>query len=355
MSARQWALAAAVLFSQAAAGDPRWRPLEPLQADEWYATPLPSLQQAPQPTAQPPTRDQDQLLCANPSMPEVINLQPQQTSWFSRSGKWYGKERYEIASWTQNRFRIDYLNVDYVVGLKPWFTAHVLRNPDKELEYMNIFLPPPKSDAFYGAMTTIVYKDCEQTPMYVSRELGHYTRTYEIFNQLGELVATGSPSKMTPGQFFFKDLQGLAFALAGSPSIAAAVGGNVAYGGKWSPPKKDKNPVYDFDHWQVWYMGGYNSNTYLKEPMHRWVIAAVVQEHALMKTLQLNPSSASQYTAFVILSAVLVLGLMGVCLCAFVRIFRMVYPPKKRDPNPFMTMDIGGHPYGSFALAHQRP
>jgi hypothetical protein len=240
--------------------------------------------------------------------------------------------------------------VDYTVGLKPWFTAHVLRNPIKELEYMNIFLPPPKSNAYYhGKLTTIVYKDCEQTPMYVSRELGDYTKAYEIFNQLGELVATGSPSKMVPGQFYFKDRLGLAFAMAGSPTVAVAVGleGPETHGG-------NDNPVYDFDHWQVWYMGGYNSNTYLKEPMHRWVIAAIVQEHALLKTLQLNPTYASPYAGFLILSAVLILGMVVVFFYAFVCIFQMVYPPRKQDPNPFMTMDIGGHPYGSFALTHQR-
>ena len=77
--------------------------------------------------------------------------------------------------------------------------------------------------------------------MYVSREFKR--GDYEIFNHLGQLVATGSPSELVAGQLYFKDDAGIAFAIAGSPTIS-----EVATGFKeWLPQYHQ----YDFEHWQV--------------------------------------------------------------------------------------------------------
>jgi hypothetical protein len=344
MSAR--VLLAIVLFLHAAADELRWKPLLRFRADNLWPTPEPEQQDML--TSPPPTRDQDLLRCASQPLPEVINLQPRETSFFSRTGKWYGKQAYELVSWSQNRFRIDYLNVDYEVALKPWFTAQVLRIPEQELRDMSIFLPPPPKN-LTGKVTTIVYKDCGLTPMYVSRQLGAYSQHFEVFNHLSQLVATGHPSKMVKGQLYFNDPSGLTFALAGSPTIAEAVGTSL------ERTYARSNDAYDFDPWQVWYTSGWTSVSYLKEPEHRWVIAAIVQEHSLLNTMKLDPSKATPYIAFLILCTVVCLGIVGMCLCTFVSIFKTVYPPRKQAPeNPFMTMDVGGHPYGSFAARGER-
>jgi len=198
--------------------------------------------------------------------------------------------------------------------------------------------------------TTVVYVDCESTPMYVSREFER--GTYEIFNHIGQLVATGAPAELVPGQLYFKDDLGVPFAIAGSPTISQVATGQT----QWLP----QYHLYDFDHWQVWFMDGFNSLTYLKEPEHRWVIAAVVQEHAILNTL-IHPATGGtstplQYIAFVGMTIVTFLGIVLMSCCACNQIFFMVYPPKKMQKgNPFMVEDIGGHPYGSFGLTHQRP
>lgn len=300
------------------------------------------------PTKPPPTRGQDFQRCAWFALPEVINLAPVSSSWFSRTGKWVGKMDAELVNWEQNRFRIDYMNLDYYVDQKPWFHAKVLRNEELELRKMNIFLPEPRKKAI-RPMTTVVYMDCESTPMYVSREFER--GDYEIFNHLGQLVATGAPAELVPGQLYFKDDLGIPFAIAGSPTIA-----EVATGFKeWLPQYHQ----YDFDHWQLWYMDGFNSLTYLREPDQRWIIAAVVQEHALLNTL-IHPATGGtttplQYTGFVGLTIAAFLGVMLLGCCSCAKIFVMVYPPKKTVGNRFLVEDIGGHPYGSFALTHQRP
>jgi len=274
-------------------------------------------------------------------------LAPVASGWFSRDGKWADKNGAELVGWEQNRFRIDYTNLDYYVDLKPWFHAKVLRNADLELDHMRIWLPDPQGKK-PRATTTVVYMDCEGTPMYISREFKR--GDYEIFNHLGQLVATGSPSELVPGQLYFKDDAGQAFAIAGSPTIS-----EVATGFKeWLPQYHQ----YDFEHWQVWYMDGFNSLTYLKEPDHRWVIAAVVQEHAILNTLVEGStgeaSTPTQYMVFVGLILVVVLGVLSLMLASCGYIFFMVYPPKRVvKGNPFVVEDIGGQPYGSFAA--ERP
>jgi len=301
------------------------------------------------PTRQPPTRGQDMQKCAWYALPEVINLAPVSSNWFTRNGKWSGKMGAELVNWEQTRFRIDYTNIDYYVDLKPWFHAKVLRNAELELRKMNIWLPPPREKPILP-VTTVVYVDCESTPMYVSREFER--GDYEIFNHLGQLVATGAPSELVKGQLYFRDDAGTPFAIAGSPTIS-----EVATGFKELLPQYH---LYDFEHWQVWFMEGFNSISYLKEPEHRWVIAAVVQEHAILNTLMHSStgetSTPLQYVAFVGATIATCLGMVILSCCACGQIFLMVYPPKKAvKGNPFMVEDIGGHPYGSFALMHERP
>lgn len=305
------------------------------------------------PTKQPPTRGQDFQRCAWAALPSVINLAPVSSSWFSRTGKWSGKQGAELVRWEQNRFRIDYTNLDFYVDQKPWFHAKVLRNEELELDQMRIWLPPVNKKQSHETTTTVVYMDCEGTPMYVSREIGNQlgdvrnqASTYEIFNHLGQLVATGAPSDvMQPGQLYFKDDAGVAFALAGNPTAAQVATGKV----EWLPQRSS----YDFDHWQVWFMEGFNSVTYLKEPDHRWVIAAVIQEHAILNTLvpdrlTQTHSNPTQYLVFLGLIVGLCVGAASLCLMSCGSIFYMVYPPKKVfKGNPFMTDDIGGNPYGS--------
>ena len=164
---------------------------------------------------------QDFQRCAWAALPAVVNLAPVSSSWFHRNGKWADKMGAELVNWDQNRVRIDYLNLDYYVDEKPWFHARVLKNPDLELEHMRIWLPPPYKKP--RALTTVAYMDCEGTPMYVSREFKD--NDYEIFNHLGQLVATGHPSQMAPGHLYFKDTRGLAFAIAASPTIAEVATG----------------------------------------------------------------------------------------------------------------------------------
>lgn len=323
MAARQWFLTVAMLLPTSIA----WPQVD---------------QDASRPTRQPPTRGQDFQRCAWYALPPVINLAPVSSDWFSRSGKWADKMGAELVNWEQNRFRIDYTNLDYYVDLKPWFQAKVLRNPDLELDHMRIWLPPPNKKMKRAVPTTVVFMDCEGTPMYVSREFEN--NQYEIFNHVGQLVATGAPSEMVKGQLYFKDEVGLAFALAGSPTLAEVATGHV----EWLP----QDHLYDFDHWQVWFMDGFNSVTYLKEPDNRWVIAAVVQEHAILNTL-LHPATGgtatpSQYIAFMGLIVVTCFGAVGLCLGAAAYIFTMVYPTKKVvKANPFLVEEIGGQPYGT--------
>lgn len=253
----------------------------------------------------------------------------------------------ELVNWDQNRVRIDYTNLDYYVDLKPWFHAKVLKNEDLELEHMNIWLPPPSHK--YRALTTIAYMDCEGTPMYVSREFKN--NNYEIFNHLGQLVATGHPSELVKGQLYFQDENGLPFAIAGSPTIAQ-VATDIP---EWLP----QNHLYDFDHWQVWYMAGFNSVTYLKEPDSRWVIAAVVQEHAILNTLIEKGGSVSTPVQYVLCLTLIVLGCLGIaslCLLSCQRIFFMVYPPKRMErSNPWMVEEIGGQVYGSVEVNSKPP
>lgn len=301
------------------------------------------------PTKQPPTRAQDLGKCAWAALPEVINLAPVSTSWFSRSGKWADKQGAIHVSWEENRFRIDYTNVDYYVDLKPWFHAKLLKNPDVELSHMRIWLPEPKK---HRAMVTMVYMDCEGTPMYVSREFK--SGDYEIFNHIGQLVATGGPAEMVPGQLYFKDPKGRAFAIAGSPTIA-----QVATGYTEVLPQDD---LYDFDHWQVWYMEGFGSTSYLKDAEHRWVVAAVVQEHAIFNTLTHNPSGSqgistpSQYIVFMGVIVLTCLGIASLCFYSCLNIFQMVYPPRKViKGNPFMVEDIGGPGYGTANVQQPGP
>lgn len=298
------------------------------------------------PTKQPPTRAQDFQKCAWAALPALINLAPVSSDWFSRNGKWSGKQGAELVNWEQNRFRIDYTNLDYYVDLKPWFHAKVLRNAALELRHLRIWLPEPRNKEHrdHQPITTIVYMDCEGTPMYVSREFEK--NEYEIFNHLGQLVATGHEAEMVPGQLYFKDDVGVEFAIAGSPTISQVATGTT----EWLPQYHQ----YDFDHWQVWFMDGFNSLTYLKEPDHRWVIAAVVQEHAILQTL-IHPSTGgtstpSQYLVFTALIVATCLGALSLCCLSFGRIFQMVYPPKNAvKGNPFLVEDIGG--YSSFREA----
>jgi|Transcript_96763 hypothetical protein len=360
----RWALAVVVVFSHALARELRWSPLdaplrnlqiplEKLQEKPWLRKTVANYQ-AVEVTPQPPTRDQDTGRCAWAALPNVINLAPKDTSFFTRSGRWVNKQDAELGSWVQNRFRMDYTNLDYFVDQKPWFTAQVLKNPAKELENMLIELPAPNSIRFGledpRNWHTVVYKDCENTPMYVSREIGLNTGNFEIFNQLGQLVATGGRSGLVSNQFYFRDPDGAAFAIAGSPSIAEGLG-SLAEEIDWKPDHMS----FDFDHWQVWFVPSFGSSTYLKEPDNRWVIAAVIQEHAILTILEKDPSAALPYFIFLISSVVAVCAGLGICCFACSQIFFLVYPSKKPSTeNPFMTMDIGGHPYGSFALARQK-
>jgi len=339
---RQWLLASGLLLQAAAIACPT--------GDCGGAShSTPENEDSSRPTRQPPTRGQDMQKCAWYALPEVINLAPVSSDWFSRTGKWSGKMGAELVNWQQNRFRIDYTNIDYYVDLKPWFHAKVLRNPALELRKMRLWLPAPKNKKILP-MATVVYLDCENTPMYVSREFDR--GDYEIFNHLGQLVATGAPAELVPGQLYFRDDVGIPFAIAGSPTIAEVATGYQ----EWS----QQDHLYDFNHWQVWYMAGFNSVTYLKEAEYRWVIAAVVQEHAILNTLMHSAtgeaSTPNQYVAFIGMTIGVFLGIIALSLCACSRIFFMVYPPKKTlYRNPFMVEDVGGHPYGSFALTHQRP
>jgi len=293
-------------------------------------------------------RSQDFGHCASAALPEVVNLAPISSSWFWRTGKWADKNGAEHVNWEQNRFRIDYTSINYLVDLKPWFQAKVLRNVDLELAHMRIDLPAPHKKP--RAMTTVVFMDCVGTPMYVSREFKG--NEFEIFNHIGELVATGSPSEMVPSQMYFKDDKGISFAIAGSPTIATGV-----------KEVLHQRHLYDFDHWQIWFMDGFNSQTYLKEPDSRWVIAAVVQEHAILQTLMPTANTADpllyftampvQYQLFLLLILATCLGGIGLCLLAFRGMFFMVYPPKKVfKGNPFLVEDIGGQPYGTLPPAY---
>jgi hypothetical protein len=360
----RWALAAAAIFAHAAARELRWTPLSEhmdrleaplkrLQEKPWLKQSIPDYL-ADKPTPQPPTRDQDNGRCAMAALPDVINLAPKETNFFWRHGLWVNKQGVQLGSWYETRFRLDYTNVDYFVDQKPWFTAQVLKNPIKELESMLIELPPPRKTFYEDPKDwhTVVYKDCENTPMYVSRELGLNTGDFEIFNQLGQLVATGSGTDLVPGQIYFRDLKGQPFAIAGSPSIHQAVAPNPEVEEvQWKPDHQ----AWDFDHWQVWYLSGWEDCTYLKEPDNRWVIAAVVQEHAILSILQEDSVSSIPFVAFLISCVVACFAGVGICCFACSRIFFLVYPSKKQSTeNPFMTIDIGGHPYGSFALAHQK-
>jgi len=333
MAARQWFIAAAFLL-------PVWSANVSCPTGNCGGSSQEVATDPSRPTQQPPTRGQDGQRCAWFALPPVINLAPVASGWFSRDGKWADKQGAELVSWQQNRFRIDYTNLDYYVDLKPWFHAKVLRNADLELDHMRIWLPEPKNKP--RATTTIAYMDCEGVPMYVSREFKR--GDFEIFNHIGQLVATGSPSELVQGQLYFKDDAGLAFAIAGSPTIA-----EVATGYKeWLPQYHQ----YDFDHWQLWYMDGFNSVTYLKEPDNRWVIAAVVQEHAILNTLTESAtgeiSTPTQYMTFCALILVVCLSVIALALYSCGYIFYMVYPKKMAvKGNTFITEDIGGLPYGS--------
>lgn len=306
---------------------------------------------SPRPTRQPPTRAQDAYRCSQMPLPETINLTPKETTFFSRSGYWKDKNGAEMVRWVQRRFRFNYENVDYDVDIKPFFSARVLYNADKQLEHLRIWLPPPRKK-FHGAIRTIVYEDCEHQPMYVSRELGR-NHDFEIFNHLGEFVASGGVSDLVPDQLYFKDELDLAFAIAATPSISYA-----ALNKDLERPAGDP---WDFNMWQIWYFGGFNSESYLKEADNRWVVAAVVQEHAILNamTSEWGPVDVVKvsipYLCFVTLNVVIAIAFVVLLTCCCGKIFLMVYPPKKVVENKFLTMDIGGHPYGSFALTHQKP
>lgn len=285
-------------------------------------------------------------------LPETINLVPKETTFFSRSGAWKDKDGAEMVKWEQRRFRFNYLNVGYWVDLKPFFSSRVLYDAEKQLERMRIWLPPLRKKV-HGAVTTIVYEDCEHQPMYISRTLGR-NHDFEIFNHLGEFVASGGVSDMVPGQLYFKDELDLPFAIAGSPSVSYA-----ALNMDLHRPSGDP---WDFNMWQVWYMQGFNSVSYLKEPDNRWVVAAVVQEHSILNAIrsEFGPADVfttpAPYLSFVTLNVLIVVAVLVFSVFVCSKIFMMVYPPKKAvRENPFLVMDIGGHPYGSFALAHQKP
>jgi len=273
----------------------------------------------------------------------VINLKPVYTGWFSRTGKWMNKQGAELANWEQNRVRLDYQNLDYFVDVKPWYHAKVLKNPDLELRHMRIWLPPPRKKT-HRSMTTVAFMDCDGTPMYISREFKN--QEYEIFNHLGQLVALAHQSEMMPGHLYFTDNKNVPFAIAASPTVGQVTTGQVEV--------IPQEHLYDFDHWQVWFMEGAESNTYLKEPDKRWVIAAIVQEHAILENFADNFADAifvhvpTQYILCLAIIVMCTLGIALLCLYACRGIFFAVYPPpKKQQGNPFMIEEIGGSQYGS--------
>mmetsp|Transcript_24429 Transcript_24429/g.42749 ORF Transcript_24429/g.42749 Transcript_24429/m.42749 type:complete len:341 (+) Transcript_24429:102-1124(+) len=318
------ALTAVLLAAPCAGRQPALRPL---------VEPIPTMHRA--------TRGQDAQRCGTIALPELLNLAPKVNNGLYKSGIWNNKDGATLVSWWQDLFAFSYDTVDFYVDAKLLLRARAIRDPQMELEAFGVDLVDEKSNNI-----VVILKDCDDVPMYFVKELTN--GECEIFDHWGELIARGTHGETIADQIYFKDDAGDPIAVAQSPIITMS---------EEEKTQESYRQPDDLDTWQVWFPSMFSSRSSLRDPILRYVIAAVVQERAVRKAMsipgtnsQVMPSSRVFVVLFlVVLSA----GFLALCVVACSCTFHLVYPLRKpKDPtenpfltdirNPYNTMDILG-------------
>lgn len=298
------------------------------------------------PTMQEATRGQDAQRCGTIALPEVINLVVKVDNGFYKSGIWENKDGATLVSWWQDLFAFNYDTVDFYVDAKLLLRARAIRHPEqsRELEAFGVNLLD--EDEAKGTRVVVVLKDCDDVPMYFIRELSD--GECDIFNHWGKLIARSSRGETISDQIYFKDEAGDPIAVSQSPIITMSEEETQQ---AWLSPNKPD----ELGPWQVWFPSAFSSRSNLRDPILRYVIAAVVQERAVRKAMTVpgtdrvvTPYSHIFFECFlVVVFAGSLALLIGTCSC----IFSFVYPPRKSpDPvenpflkdirNPYNTMEV---------------
>jgi len=231
-------------------------------------------------------------------------------------GIWMSTDGATFLTWEQERFRWSPDKVYYYRGAKMLFKTE----------------PNTKENDDGSTTQIVILQDCESVPMYSLVVRGQEGRfEYDIHDQTGDMVARAryDTAKDFPNQLLFTDRFEMPIAVAESPAIT-----NLAdlVEGQHRPPEYAIRP------WQVSFYGATTTNSSLMLAQNRWVIIAVVQDHAIRVSGE--SGQLPDFRPWFVGVCVAVLAVVVAVLSAVSRLINVaVYPPVSREidnPNPFL-------------------
>lgn len=294
-----------------------WKPYWEPKLDAPPATQAPLVNSTKDtPTGQPPTRGQDEQLCAFVELPDDIMLAPKLSDKLVKHGNWQSIDGAEFVEWSQDLFTWSYDMIYLSTGTKVLAKMEVIHDAETQLPGYRIDLKKTKEE---GKFTTIALKDCSDQLLYVFHEHKDVKHNYRIFNRDEELVAQIVGGNLFYDQMHIYDDKMVPIGITQSPWIVedsynmhvrnrpdASTGGVPSY--------------------ELRFISGYNSSSSMLLPQNRWVLAAAVQERACRNAMRFDGGYPAAYPWFLGLAIFAGLVLVGGFILILHMIFRCVYP-----------------------------
>merc|ERR1719487_304560 len=295
-----------------------WKPYWEPKLDAPPATQAPLVNSTKDtPTGQPPTRGQDEQLCAFVELPDDIMLAPKLSDKLVKHGNWQSIDGAEFVQWSQDLFTWSYDMIYLsVMNNKILAKMEVIQDVELQLPGYKIELENKKEG---GEFTVIALKDCSDQLLYVFHEHKDAKHNYRIFNRDEKLVAQIVGGNLYYDQLHIYDDKMIPIGIVQSPFIVEdSYNAHVR-----NRPDADMGGVPSYE---LRFVSGYNSNSSMLLPQNRWVLAAAIQERACRNSLRFDGGYPPAYPWFLGLAIFAGLVFLGVVVVVLQMIFRCVYP-----------------------------
>jgi len=286
-----------------------------------------------------PSEGQENQNCGYLLLPEVVQLRTTSSGNFGRSGLWKTPSGATLATYEQQFFRWQPQKVSVYRGAKLLFKTEL-----DGLDMNHSTLPG-------HALQRVGILDCERTPLFyfdvrnATTPIGVTRFEYDIYDGEGNLIAVAryNTSEFYPDQMMFRDMQNQPIAVAEAPGVQTEP---LKFSVEQSPKPSQELGISP---WEVKFYGAESSSSDLVLAQFRWVVVAIVQDHAL-RVADTPPRSLSRasvspaelvsgaYKATIVLLLPIVLFIA--CSAASATLYEVLLPSsKKKDTSiddPFL-------------------
>jgi len=272
---------------------------------------------------QPPTAAIDSLDCPVLLLPAHVQLRAKAAGALQREGYWQDPGGATLVTWTQEFLRLSPEKLYYSRNAELLFETE----------------PTDRWQEQQGDVT--VLRDCVGVPMYSFRIRRGERYAYDVFDRDGALIARSiyNGSTYFPKQLVFLDKAGDPLAIAEAPEIMRP----TTLGRTWS--HEDRNLEDAMTVWEVMFYDARHSKSALVQAQHRWVIASIVQNCALIDAAadgSIGSGSAVVQACAWIIASLVPLTIAMVLLEACRHNYRLVHPPSAdKVSNMFLSSTYG--------------